>query len=252
MFRFLTSVLGALMCALLTGSAEAGLAYVSQERRVEASLPYLDLLESKGADGFGPFDESVEIEAFNEFGDRYFSRSTQSSVLGDRSVQASGEFGAASGGGFVGYHSQLAVTFDVATETPYAIGAAVELDWALQGGHPDGDLLTVLLRRVTPGADEFLVERRIREFDIVNGNLPPDFAESGMMAPGRYELTLEIQAAGIVGGREDGTYQFDFRTGSNPAVPLPPAAWMGLLTLGGIVGSRVWAARRARTAVAAT
>jgi hypothetical protein len=256
--------IGMLAVFLFTPAADAGLSYVGQDRRVEAGTGNYGTpfpsdngpFNVRSATGFGPFAATVESSWSNEFGDGDSARVSQSSVLGDLLISVSGDVLAGAGAFNAQYQSLFDVTFDIAEDTPYRLAADMRFDTIEYSGIlRTNDVFTLVLRRLG-GSDGggTLIDERWSTFDVTDTMRgEPDVSRSGTLEAGRYALLLDIKTS-IDAGGEIATYNLDFTTGGVtplPAVPLPPAAWMGLLTLGGIVGSRVWAARRSRAAVAA-
>jgi hypothetical protein len=233
----------------------AGLAYVSQERLVQAGAsPF----PTQRAVGFAPFSADVSGQSVNGSGDHMGARATQSSVLGDTFVRASGRIAADSGNDIVDYQAFLRVTFTVTAETTYHLSSGVDFDVFHPNGILDPTMLddplySVSLRPVILGSvGTPLVDVRRSQYELLR--VPPGSFFSvdhiGTLLPGRYELRLNVHSQ-FSEDAEDGTYKLNFTTGgSRPptAVPLPPAAWAGLLTLAGLAAGKGWIARRTRRA----
>jgi hypothetical protein len=240
-----------LAAVLATPVAEAGLVYVSQERLVRVGAAPTP---TKAASDFGHFDADITAEFENLSGDHAFAQATQSSILGDTFVRASGRVAAASGNDEVDYRVVVAATFDIGAPTTFTLLSSVKFDTF----HPNGifdpsaaDQAVYALSLQRVGVGSRLVDERVLAFPIAEDLFHTvSLSRTGMLESGRYELRLELQSK-LAEDAEDGAYRLDFRVAPATAVPLPLGAWMGLLTLGGIAGSRLWAARRARAAVAA-
>jgi hypothetical protein len=147
--------------------------------------------------------------------------------------------------GSPGYHSSLAVTFDVAAATPYSLRADVS-DINLSGlnsSYSATDLIAVRLRPIGPGSGSPLIDHHATDADIdfaalVEHNHGPAMPQSsGTLLAGRYELTFDVQTL-ISSGSESGSYSLDFRTGpAVTGVPLPPAVWPALVMLIGLAAA---------------
>lgn len=251
-----------------TGTADAGLTYVSQTRFVEATagddipirFPGSGETQTRSAAGFGPFDATAKVfylQTGNGDSDEQDVRVNQRSRLDPTSVRASGEFEVYSEDELVRYRSRIETVFDVTAETQYSLSASLVLDDTsgnnLNAFGPD-DLYTVRLSRMTPGGDVPLVDVRGRSFNMIYQDpadqLPAE--REGVLAPGRYELLFNLDGF-YNNGRQNGSYSLDFTTGTGggnqppaAAVPLPPGGWAGLLTMAAAIGSARIRARYGR------
>lgn len=242
---------------LATGTADAGLTYVSQTRFVEATAgddipihPGNGETQTRSAAGLGPFDATAKVfylQTGNGDSDEQDVRVNQRSRLDPASVRASGDFEVYSEDELVRYRSRVETVFDVTAETPYALSASLVLDETSSGSFnafgPD-DLYTVRLRRITPLGDVPLVEISGRSFLTVfqdPENLLPTNRQ-GVLAPGRYELLFNLDGF-YNNGNQNGNYRLDFTAGTGDgnklpaAVPLPPGGWAGLLTMAVAAGA---------------
>ena len=250
-FRFTAVSLGFVGALLAAGTARAGLTYVSQERSVRAGAgsalppgPSSGEEQTRSASGFGPFDADVRARFLNVLGgniagDLNETRATQTARLGDTLLAAAGQFRASSENDRVRYRSLLDVVFDVPAAAPYDLAASYDLARPVDPGRGGTDVrYTLRLRAVgdasdgTPVVDEQLESAELRldgEFSTV---------ASGTLPAGRYELLLDVEGDFVGTGIHVGSYDLRLTVGGGtgggdrpPAVPLPPAAWSGLLTL---------------------
>ena len=231
------------LAAFAPGAAEAGLAYVAQERRVDAIAGTADFPpepggvraeDSAAAGGFGTFDDTAAVEYLDPGdGDSTGSTASQRSTLGATGLTASGAL--AVGGDDRGVaRSLFSVDFDLTADADYDLSLSAEYD-------PDGrafedrQLVTLRFARVEADGTEtsLAAESYILE-DLYNDG-PLDFDQSGRLTAGRYALDVEFRAANPTGGGETAEYDFSLTTsdgddGGGTPIPLPPAAWAGLGT----------------------
>jgi hypothetical protein len=238
-------------------NARAGITNVSVTRRIEASsgnyqTPYMTDNGPRLARSFagpGVFDESLRSSYFRD-GSTVAGAVSQHSTVTETSVRVDGTGTVSAGDGPAEYRSLLDLTFDAVGTTFYDLDAAFRFTRLTDSFfRPDINLFSVTLRRTGP-TSATLVEGHWSDTQIAVENQRPEVVSSGILEAGRYELQLEVHGFRELAGHDE-VYSLNFATSAVPsAVPLPTAAWMGLLTLGGIAGSRVWAARRARACVA--
>lgn len=266
-------VAAGLVLLLSAGAAEAGLTYGSTSRSVEAFVGEAARpREFDGDAGLAPFDADVSAEDRSPDGRLMRGRATQSSTLGEGVVRASGELSARSELDRARSTVRFQLGFNVTEPTPYTLTASFAgaltgpLTRPPQGVDP---LFSVGIRQgnVNARPGPFLVGGGSTEAGFRAGTQPPEFSNAGTLAPGPYVLDLFLSAYADADANDDqiydvadqrGSYTLEFRHGAGidpgpgpgpepgpgPAVPLPPAGWAGLLTLGGIAVARLRAGRR--------
>jgi hypothetical protein len=194
----------------------------------------------------GQFTADVNSEGFASDGSRSSARASQISSLNWNRMAASGRVAAGAGLDAAEYSALIDVVFTVPTSIAYQISSSLEF----QVAHPNGildpqssthSLFALTLRRTGTSGEVLVDEKRNQGEVFFEEEGVIGLSRSGMLIPGTYELRFALHSR-VFSDSEDGTYQFDFRvaSGDPSAVPLPPAAWMGLLTLGGIAGNRLW------------
>lgn len=247
----LTAVsLGFVGALLASGTARAGLSYVSQERLVRAGAgsalppgPTSGEEQTRSADGFGPFDARVQGRFLNIYGgnisgDLNETRASQVSRLGENELTAAGRFSASSENDRVRYRSLLDVMFDVPATTSYDLSASYDLARPVDSGRGGEDVRYILRLRAIDGASDGtpLVDKQPERGDLLFGGAFPT-ASQGTLAAGRYELLLDIEGDFVGTGIHAGSYDLRLTVGADtgggpaPAVPLPPAVWAGLMTM---------------------
>lgn len=227
------------------------------------------------------FAEEVSSEYRAPGGERMRARATQSSTIGDGFVRASGEVAARSELDPARYSSSLGVELRVTEPTPYALDASFVGTRTGPRGPADSNaaffsvfiVQGYLLTRPGP----LVTGTTVTQPEFESGAERPEFSATGTLAPGAYLLRLAVSSFADAAQAHDpadvqGSYTLDFRYGDGvelnptpgpgpnpgpgpgpqpgpgpgpgPVVPLPPAVWGGLLTLGGIAAARLRASRR--------
>jgi hypothetical protein len=252
----LSAVFPAALLLVLAGtSTQAGITYVSQDRRVEADTGDLldtgpdlggERLQVKSASGFGEFDEEVRStylqQPDNDFQE---ARASQNSVLNGSSLSANGSLYAVSADEAARHRSLFDVTFDVTGADRFALHS--DLDYAFEvPSRPVEPVFTLRFSRVGSGGGETTVfDRQLTATQLIEEvDSPVAYDLDGALEDGRYRLLLDVGTT-IGQGSAIGTYHLGFTTsadtsggsggGGTPSpVPLPPGAWTGLATLGGL------------------
>lgn len=241
--------------AAVPSFAFGGIAYVSQDRRVEAipqdDPPPTDPTSEptvQQAGGFEPF--AGNVNAIYNWGQPGFdygaqARITQNSTLSDTGVTADGSLFVVSDTVDMSARSVLDVTFDVTEASTFRL--ATDYTYTDLGSFNDRrNDARLTLRRV--GADgtagETLVDRPVDWFESdladADGSTFFDTVDTGELDTGRYVLSFLTEATTNEPERE-WQYAFDLDvTADDPGpgptpnpIPLPPAAWAALMTMGG-------------------
>ncbi|HEX8911768.1 MAG TPA: hypothetical protein VF796_05370 [Humisphaera sp.] len=262
-FRCLASAAAVAVVSAAAPAAFAGITLVSQERGigVDAHIggdPRPAPL-TKSATGLGLFDETANAAVFDEAdGDRAEASASQRSRVTTTSLGASGRLRVNENSEYSGARSLFRVAFDVATSQRYALRYSVTTNPDYNGA--SAPIGFVSLRHVSPsggyiaGPDAVGVGSLFLPEENVSNNL--DASQSGVLTPGRYEFVIDLDGGpSTTRTRTNITYDaaLTFAGGSTPpsAVPLPPAAWGGLGTLGLLAGGMAWRRRRRAAADAA-
>jgi hypothetical protein len=223
-----------------------GVSNLSQERTVTAYVNFGNAEDPPPPDATirsdktGRFDRSAESHVRNDLGDHSDAITSQTSTIGNNFVSAHGAFDAFSQGELLAYSNTIDASFRVTAKTNYHLSFGPVVDEQL-GFAPD-DFISLELRK--SGSPSPIVSKTYGgsdfDLDVVK------VATSGPLAPGDYELRFALQDE-LAQRFEVGHYdlQFSIDNGTR-AVPLPPAAWTGLLTLAGLAGAMGYAARRSQ------
>lgn len=240
--------------AAVPAFAFGGVVYVSQDRRVEAipqdNPPPTDPTSEptvQQAAGFEPFAGDVNVgyewlQPGFDYGAR--ARVVQNSTLSDTGVTADGSLRVNSDTVVMSARSVLDATFDVTAPSSFRL--AMDYTYTDPGSfNPRGTDARVSLRRLGTdgGADQTLVDRPIDWFDADFPGDPVfdtffDTVDTGTLDTGRYVLSFLTEASTNDPAR-DWSYALDFDvTADDPGptpnpIPLPPAAWAALMTMGG-------------------
>lgn len=221
-----------------------GVSNLKQERTVTAYIgegepppPEATIRSDKA----GKFDHVAKDHFMNELLDHDDAKTSQTSTIGDSSVSASGSFFADSSGDVVSFGNTIDAAFRVTARANYHLTMQLEFnDFGYSASTVNG--LTLKLRSAADSRELVSAESSPRELSMNN---PNSLSFSGTLAPGEYELLIDMSDA-IAQIEEGGTYQLDFSVGTAPhAVPLPPAVWTGLVTLGALAVLLTFKARRA-------
>ena len=230
--------------------AEAGVRYTAERRSVivRAVPPGSDPFETplrEAANGLGPFDGDLE-QSNQSAGRRQFARATQQSVLGPSGITGGGFIQVDADAGPVTAVSELTASFVLDAPTAYSL--VVDLDYR-QRKDAEGENGFVRLIRNPTSPQAYTLYGQF----FVSASLDPTatFTNSGTLAPGEYQLFVGLQVPSIgnepydpsLGGGPvaetlayDVTLRFDQQGGGNGGspnpIPLPPAGWAGLATLG--------------------
>jgi hypothetical protein len=167
-----------------------------------------------------------------------FGTARQVSTFSDSHIDFHGQVTAETGdpdlqraGPFIVARSSLVTLFDVTTPTAYALTVDYDAQPDLDSQNPDNalDVLELTFRREEAGGDSTLIYAEDRTFfELFPKNVP---GSTGVLQPGRYRLAVNFDAP--VRGIQDVdlTYDIDMAFEEANPIPLPPAAWAGLLTL---------------------
>jgi hypothetical protein len=224
-----------------------GVSNVKQERTVSASIEFNEAIETHRSDKTGKFDQSAKAHYMSEIGDQDDVMTSQTSTLGSNSVSAHGTFDADSSGEVVAYRNTIDASFRVTAKTNYQLSFGSTIDFQL--GPAPTDFISLELRKT--GGPSPLVSQRFGGGDFDGG--PVKLESSGPLAPGDYDLRFALHDE-FAQFERIGHYdlQLSIDNGTTHAVPLPPAARTGLLTLSGLAGAMGYAGRRTRRNVGAS
>jgi len=248
-FRFSRPLLAGLalvMPASLATEVLGGVALVSQERGVGASASYdgNPTPLSKIATGFELFDETASAAIVDQQdGDGAKASASQKSVATASGISTAGRFEFLNSGEYADAVSKTSVIFDV-TNTPQAYS----LKYSLQSSDDSSQttligfpIATVDFRRIDPAGDSVVGPDSIALVDLNVPPVPPDalFEGAGVLQPGRYELFVLVGGIFPRTGEQSHVGSVDYAVSLSfddgaVAVPLPPAVWGGLATLGGM------------------
>ena len=246
----LSGTCAAALALAACGSAEAGLAYVSQDRHVHGHAGTSDFpptsgvlaQDSEAAADFDDFDAVAEVfyEDTSD-GDDNKARASQRSTLRETGFTARGAV-YASGDDRSVARTLFSVVFDATEDLDYSLSLAA--DYPNFQAFFDTQLVRFRFARVEDDRGETVLAEDIITPDDLEG---PDYGafgldQTGRLEAGRYSFDLDVRAGNVIGTFEEGTYDLDFTTtavddggaggGPNP-IPLPPAAWAGLITFAG-------------------
>jgi len=243
------------LCLAAAPAFGAAVIVTNQTRSVHVGIPGLDappVEETISAPDNGPFDETLERSVIEPTVTNAASASQNSSFgeLADVfTATASGTTSYSAGGtpGIVVSESQFSITFTLAEERAYTIQGGGSFpdtgsgasDFAVTLTGPGGTVQSFAKADFDPGLQD-------------GTQIDATFSESGTLAAGEYTLAAD---SGVSGGTNlteilasyDVTFTATLDDGTEPpppgVIPLPAAAWPGVMMLSGL-GVAAWKKRR--------
>lgn len=245
------------LCLAAAPALGAAVTVTSQSRSVHVAIPGLGdapaVDETVTAPDNGPFNETLERSVI---GPDIINTATasQTSSFGElddvftATAQGSTSYTAAGTPGIVFSESQFSITFTLAEERAYTIQGGASFpdtgsgasDFAVTLTGPGGTVQSFTKADFNPGLND-------------GTQINPTFNESGTLAAGEYTLAAD---SGVSGGTNlneilasfDVTFTATLDGGEPPppppgVIPLPAAAWPGVMMLGGL-GAAAWKKRR--------
>jgi hypothetical protein len=224
------AVVGALSFAS-SGAVAGPVRIDSQQRsvtaRVQPGQGAAAVIDTRSATGNGPFDESVAVDAS---GDGFVGRAnaTLTSTIGNDGFHYEGTLAWE----VQDTRSSAATDQSTKAEASFLTDISFTLDEAYDFS------FTESLNSTAPGSGESGESVTVLFFE--GGPALP--GESGTLQPGSYNLRVQRSTEALLSGTGLATYAIDFDVDFNLApsdgssepnpIPLPPAAWAGLATMG--------------------
>jgi hypothetical protein len=192
------------------------------------------------SDELGLYTDTATSRVSNDIGDHSDVTTSQVSMIRNGSLAARGSYVAAGSDDACRFLNQIVITFSV--DQPVKYGLSMDFTYGEMAMGRADKLLALTLRNDTTSS--YLVDQAYGSLGVV-----PHFSAAGELMPGQYTLAFDLHDI-QEGPIESGSYKLNFTTGDGTggptAVPLPPAAYAGLLTLAGLAGAMAYSARRAR------
>jgi hypothetical protein len=212
MFKYFTMAIVISLLGVARSNAAPVFNYTFQDRSVLATNILTNQTQESRAPDFGRFVSTVGVTGAGG--------AQQDSTLGANAIDAQG---AASGA------DSQAATIDSSIDVKFTLSADMNFDYSftLGAGDPFGHSFVQLIFMDGP-------------MPISQGSSAGPITGHVFLFEGPYELQLGATPAPSGGSA---TYLFHMAPTAIPVVPLPPAIWAGLATLGGLAGlkcRRAW------------
>lgn len=245
---------GAALSLFSAGLASAGITYVSAERALFADViyffepPQADPAPptSKSTTDLTPWSETAHAEFIDTDSDEAFSTVSQNSTLDADGITFGGAFDLRAVGEYPVGRSSLTVTFDVTETHGYTFNFDAFDNYPTEGvtdrveGSGAGYFSTATLVRQGDPTALFDLRDQLEPVDVPGPDTGLNLDASGILTPGRYELTLffEVTVTTSLASNAITDYTGAF-TATPSAVPLPAAVWPGVAMLGAVAWRRV-------------